>query len=350
MHSNNDASADIMHRERVQIAKNIGIDIEELRMQDHFDVARSCRNIDSLYKKKDLRLLRFYEYLEKKFNNKDVLIHFGGAGLHKKFLERIKLLKIFHFADDPDSTNQISKRVANYYDIQAISNPTCIPNYLNFGCKNVFFWPLGAQFYRDDNLNFESNILPFTKRNPELLFIGDRFGIPKYRGVEKLKKALKLLKVRKELSFLYKKKGFFQEIESKELKVNGYGNGWDNGFCSTIKAIELYKNYMFGINIHNSSGPINFRLYDLAAFGVCQFCDCKNTLDFVFKDGKEIIGYSSADELVDLYYFYFKHKSLAEKIANNARKRYLKEYTSMNLWKKLNKYVKNFTGINLIPK
>ena len=182
------------------------------------------------------------------------------------------------------------------------------------------------------------------------MFIGDSFGIPKYRGVNKLKKFLKLLKLKNKLAFIYKKKVFFNQIESKFFKINGYGKGWSNGLCSENKAVELYSNAMFGLNIHNSSGPINFRLYDCAAFGLCQFCDCKSTLDLVFNDGKEIIGYSSVEELVDLYSFYLKNKLIAEKIANNARKRYLKEYSVPELWKRLNINIKKFAGINLIAK
>ena len=275
IHTNNDLSSEIMHRERVKIAKNIGMDIEELRINDYFSVDDLIYKLDYLYSSRDPKLFKFYDFLENKFNKNDVLIHFGGAGLHKEFLKRFNLLKIFHFADDPDSTNKISKKVANYYDIQAISNPSFIHNYLNFGCKNVFFWPLGTCIYRDDNLNFENNFLPFQKRNSKLLFIGDSFGVPKYRGVHRIKKFLEVVKVNNDLSFLYKKKGFFKKMQSKKLKINGYGNGWNNGFCSTEKAIKLYGSSMFGLNIHNSTGPINFRLYDLAAFGVCQFCDCK---------------------------------------------------------------------------
>lgn len=346
LYSNNDLTTKSTHYERIKIAQEMGIDIESFCIADYVDVNRFSK-LNLMYKLKNKKLYKLYEVLEKKFKKIDVLIHFNGAGIHPDFLNKFNFLKIYHCADDPDASRDLSFPVANQYDIQAISNPTCIKDYYELGCKNVFFWPLGAQFYRENNLKFASNSIHFEKRNRDLLFIGDIFGIPKYMGVNKLKSLFEKLNFKNELDFLYEKKGFFNELKSQSVFVNGYGKGWDNGFCTDKKAYQLYSNSMFGINIHNKTGPINFRLYDLAAFGVCQFCDCKSTLDFVFKDGVEILGYSSVEELVDLYNFHLKNVSIAEKIANNARKRYLKEYTTMHLWKKLNKYIMNFTGINL---
>ena len=119
------------------------------------------------------------------------------------------------------------------------------------------------------------------------------------------------LNFKKELDFLYEKKGFFNELKSKSVFVNGYGKGWDNGYCTDKKAYQLYSNSMFGINIHNTTGPINFR------FG-CLWCmsilGLKSTLDFVFKEGREIIGYACFDEFIDLYNYYSKILILQKKL------------------------------------
>ena len=346
LHSNKGITSPA-HNDRIKIAKNMGMDIESFCIADYVDVHQFSK-LNLMYKLKNKKLLKLYELLKVKFRKIDVLIHYNGCGIHPDFLKEFNFLKIFHSSDDPDASNDLSRPLANKYDIQAIGNPTCIKDYYEFGCKNVFFWPNGAQFYKDNNSQFKTKIIPFENRNTELLFIGDSFGIPKYRGIHALKKFLKFFKVHRELSFLYKKKVLFNELKSKSIKFNGYGNGWENGFCSENEAIKLYSNSMFGFNMHNSSGPINFRLYDYAAFGVCQFCDCKSTLDYVFKDGEEIIGYSSADEFVDLYSFYLKNKSIAKKIAFNARKRYLADYNVEALWKKLNSFVNESVGIDLI--
>jgi len=67
---------------------------------------------------------------------------------------------------------------------------------------------------------------------------------------------------------------------------------------------DLYRCTQVGINVNNSLGPINGRLYDLAAFGVCPLCDNKSHLHHVFEPGKEIIGFDTTTECIDLIRYY----------------------------------------------
>ena len=347
LHSNKDELTRSTHLLRIQVAKELDINIEQICIADYIEIT-NFRKLDIMYRFGNNRLYKFYELLEDKFKSIDVLIHFNGAGLHPDFLKRYNFLKIYHCADDPDASKDLSMPVANYYDIQAIANPSCINDYKVIGCKNVFFWPLGAQFFNDMNPDLYNNLLFKDRNKKKLLFIGDSYGIPKNKFLRYIPLFFKKLNIDKEFNNFYTKKQFFIELENKLGSINGFGNGWLNGYCSKEKAIDLYKKSMFGINKHNSGGPINFRLYDLAAFGVCQFCDCKETLDLVFKDGEEIIGYSSIDQFIDLYKYYFNNINEAEKIAQNAHKRYLKDYTNKAIWEKLNNKVYEYSGIKLI--
>lgn len=111
-----------------------------------------------------------------------------------------------------------------------------------------------------------------------------------------------------------------------------YGAGWQRGFVSDRDMASLYGHARVGFNVHNSLGPINGRLYDLAAYGVCQVCDNKANLNLVFEEGREIIGFTEVDECIDLIRYYLAHPEAAEQIGRAGRARYMRDYTMSAIW------------------
>lgn len=85
--------------------------------------------------------------------------------------------------------------------------------------------------------------------------------------------------------------------------------------------------------MHNSLGPINGRLYDLAAFSVCQICDNKKNLFHVFEEGREIVGFDTEKECFEKISYYLAHKNEAIEIAKAGHERYLRDYTTENIMK-----------------
>ena len=85
--------------------------------------------LDRAWRRRDTALMEFYEVLGEKIDQCDVFIHYNGALIHPEFLSQFNQLKIYHCADDPDSSEVLSKPVAKAYDICAISNPACIEMY-----------------------------------------------------------------------------------------------------------------------------------------------------------------------------------------------------------------------------
>ena len=233
-------------------------------------------------------------------------------------LQQFDKLKIYHCADDPDASKVISKPVATHYDICAISNPSCIDMYKSWGCKNVFFWPLGAFYYLCDS-EYSIPDLSENMRDVPLVFIGSKLGVPIIRYIGKY-------------LGLYKKKRFFGKIEKTFSQLLAYGSGWSRGRLPDDEAGSLYSRSMIGLNVHNSIGPINGRLYDLAAFGVCQICDNKSNLSQVFEEGKEIVGFENTDECIDLIRFYLALPDEAQDIGAAGRKRFLRDYTLSSIW------------------
>jgi len=84
-----------------------------------------------------------------------------------------------------------------------------------------------------------------------------------------------------------------------------------------------------GINIHNSTGPINFRTFYLPANGVLQICDNKSHLGQIFELGKEVVGYDSIDEAIELTRYYLEHEEERRAIAAAGWRRTLREYNEV---------------------
>src|SRR5262249_27349402 len=152
-------------------------------------------------------LMSFYESLGPELASCDLFIHYNGANIHPGFLEQFNCIKVYHCADDPDSSKIISRPVANHYDVCAISNVACLDMYRQWGCSNVFFWPLGSSF-PDEVL--ESASVQNQERDIQLVFVGSKSGAPSFRFFGRL-------------LGLYKRRGFLTAIERKVPALVAYG-------------------------------------------------------------------------------------------------------------------------------
>jgi hypothetical protein len=96
-----------------------------------------------------------------------------------------------------------------------------------------------------------------------------------------------------------------------------------------------YRKAQIGWNIHNSSGPINFRTYELAAYGVMQICDNKSNLPYIYELGREVVGFDSIEDCVALTEYYLAHATEQREIALAAWKRWRRTYTPDQVWYRL---------------
>lgn len=301
------------HRHRAEQWTKIGYPTEVVELPNDLPKYYYPK-LKKLWKNKDEKLMRFYQHLLDKINSADVFVHFGGAMIMPEFLGTISpnVIKVYHCADDPESSNILSRPVAIFYDMCAISNIAELQLYHSWGVRNVFFWPMGSQRFQKQ---YDSKIksINYQDRSIQLGFIGGKYGTPKYGRIGK---ALGL----------YNKKAGMQKVVQSFPNIVGYGSGWDNGYIQSADIPEFYSDLKIGINMHNSTGPINFRLFDLCAFGVCQVCDNKSNLGKVFKLDEEIVGYTSFDEAIDKLSFLIDNPRYAEKIARAGKERFMKDY------------------------
>src|SRR5215831_18382602 len=169
-HSNVGAIMSDWHERMRMSAVKLGYNMSSFGMGDLYPYV-IFPQLDKLWRKRDIRLLKFYEALGNAIADCDVFIHFNGVHIHPEFLQQFNKLKIFHCADDPDASKVISRPVAREYDICAIANPACLDMYKRWGCNKTFFWPLGSYSYREGDASVTAT------RDIPLVFTGSRFGI-----------------------------------------------------------------------------------------------------------------------------------------------------------------------------
>ena len=103
--------------------------------------------------------------------------------------------------------------------------------------------------------------------------------------------------------------------------------------------IPLYQKTKIGPNFHNSTGPINYRLYTLPANGVMQLCDNKSHLGSIFELDKEVVGFNTVEEAIELTKYYLSHENERVDIAVAGWKRALKDYNEYAVFGLVEKFV-----------
>jgi spore maturation protein CgeB len=265
--------------------------------------------LDRCWKMGDPKLLSMYESLIDCLYDRDVLILYNGANLHPEFVKLLSLLKVYSAADDPESTNILTKPVAPAFNIHLINNIACLDMYRSWGLENVYFWPLGSRSTTDDvsDLNEES-ILGLDKRKIPVVFFGGLNALKK----ERLKKLMTCFPS----AFIA-------------------GPGMPRGFIPWDEVCNSYRNAQIGWNIHNSSGPINFRTFELPAYGVMQICDNKANLGKIFQLDKEVVGFDTIDECIEKTQYYLDHQEEQREIALAGWHRWKNEYNPDQIWELL---------------
>ena len=267
----------------------------------------SFPELDSRWKRNDSELSLLYSRLKNECSDRDVILLFNGCGLHPDFLKELKTFNAYQCFDDPESSDQLSRPVAPSFDACFVGNIASLNQYKGWNCKNIFFRPLGffEEFISPD---VSTGDLRINSRDLDVCLFCER--VTGFRG-ERL-----------------------DYISQRIPNLYARGKGWPGGFISTVDLLHTYSNTKIGINLHNSTGPINLRTYVLPANGLLQICDNKFFLNDIFKLDVEAVGFNQIEELPELVDFYLKNDHLRTKIAINGWKRAVAEYNEYSVWEK----------------
>jgi len=297
---------------RISRLRHAGFDVQVFCLTPNPPADRlSWPSLDQLWMLGNKSLLDMYAQLAHACQHYDVFVNWNGVNLHPDFVRQLPTFNVYGCFDDPESSEDLSKPVAAAYDLCMVGNIAELDSYRSWGVKNVRFWPLG--FFHDD---YDPAL---TKDH---ILHGDR-------SVD--------------ISMLCERESPWRQDRLDKIAVafpqgKYYGADWPAGILPENEKIPLLQQSKVCINLHNSTGPINARTYYLPANGILQICDNKSHLGKIFELGKEVIGYDSIDEAIDLCRYYLAHDEERRQIAAAGWERAIRDYNECAVFSLVEKY------------
>jgi spore maturation protein CgeB len=272
------------------------------------------QELNARWQRGDHALLSLYTRLQEALAGKDVLINAAGINLHPEFVTALPVFSVFQCFDDPESSDNLSKPVAAAYDLCLVGNIAEVETYRTWGVKRAEWISHSVQpGYYDPDLTFD-DILN-GKRDIDLFMMSDR--LSPYR------------------------KARLDRLAETFPQAYFFGRGWPRGYLPNNQQVAYMRRSKIGPNLHNSTGPINFRTYYLPANGVMQICDNKSHLGQIFELGKEVVGFESVEECIDLCRYYLAHDVERRQIAAQGWKRAMQDYNELAVFEKTIQLIKS---------
>ncbi|WP_446811086.1 glycosyltransferase family protein [Methylomonas sp. 2BW1-5-20] len=283
----------------------------------------SFSELDARWRRGDRELLNMYERLERALEGKNVLINSSGINLHPEFVAKLPVFTVFQCFDDPESSAELSKPTASSYDLCLVGNIAEVDTYRSWGVKHAEWVPMGLQpTIYDASISYDDVLN--GNRELDLFMMIDRTAPARKPRLDKLALAFP--------------------------NANFYGKGWPRGYLPNNKELEYLRNAKIGPNLHNSSGPINYRTFYLPANGVLQVCDNKNYLGKIYELNKEVIGFDSIRECIDLCRYYLAHDEERRIIAANGWQRATSDYNEFAVFERNIQIIKNLISPKICNK
>jgi spore maturation protein CgeB len=263
--------------------------------------------LDQHWREQSGELIQAYERLEDRLRGKDVLIASGGTMLHPEFIRHLSTFNVLICADDPESSETLSRPIAPSFHFSFPINIACVDDYRRWGCKHVdwLFHPIRTEL-SDPNLT-EQSILEGHRELDISLLCEKVFNLSdRAQRIERL----------------------VTEFPNTYVR----GPGWPQG---PVSAPEVYRKTKIGWNLHNSTGPCNSRSTMLPAFGVMQICDNASHFGKMFALDQEGVGFESLEECIEKTRYYLSHDQERRQIAAAGWRRAMRDYTLEKWWEKV---------------
>ena len=241
---------------------------------------------------------------------------------HPEFLRKLDVYKVMRIADGPMSSYDRDFAYLHAYDHVLYHTPSYsadigLAEKLRYlGAKRVDFWPLALFDEMFDPAKSEDQLFA-QERDIDVIFVGALFR----------NKMPVLAKVKKALGSRVMLRG------RGSIKSNAYFN-LKHGFPGWVRPIPfeqyvpLYQRAKIGINVHNRGKYTvgGYRMFDLPGNGVMQICDGEEFLSAFYREGEEVVGYRSADDLIDKVRYYLDNDAERERIARGGYRRVMADH------------------------
>ncbi len=284
---------------------------------EYLDPNRSLRAqlLDNLYYQRDADLLRLYSVFEETLQARsiDAVIVDNCFPYHPDYLRKLSVYRVLRTSDGPMTAYDRDFAYVHAYDHVLFHSPAYsadmgMADKLRYcGATTVDFWPMALFDAAFDPTQTDETILA-GPRDIDILFVG-ALHVNKMPLLARVKRAFR---------------GRCRLHGLSNLKRNLYFNakygfpGWVRpiGFADYV---PLYQRAKIGFNVHNRGTYTigSYRLFDLPGNGVMQISDGGAYLGEFFDVGEEVVGYDSADELIDKLKYYLAHDAERRRIALN---------------------------------
>lgn len=235
-----------------------------------------------------------------------------------------KYITVNWFGDDTWRFDNFTYKYANSFTYCITTDKFSIPKYIELGQNNIIY----SQWAAIDNHKIEELI----DYKYDVTFIG---GFHPYR------------------------KWFIDTLKKRGIKIEAFGNGWENGSLSAEDMNKLFISSKINLNIGNSNSfdirylfsywkaiPLLFkskknasqikaRNFEIPYFNGFQLTDYVPTIENYFDLGKELICYTSVDEAELLIKYYLENDLERESIKNQGHKKAIFEHGYLNRFKKI---------------
>jgi spore maturation protein CgeB len=267
----------------------------------------SWEDLDRRWRLKDRKLLAMYQRLQQAAEHCDVLLLYNGANIHPEYLHYLPTFNVYCCFDDPESSEEMSQPVAAAFDAVFYGNIAARFQYEQWGCKKLAWLPIFTA----------PSDVPIIEDGPRMLAAQRDFDISLVCEKNSMRRQR------------------LEMLSAAFPQAKCYGSGWANGRISDTELKQLYSSTRIGWNIHNSSGPINRRMFSLAGFGVLQICDNKTGLGHIFELGTEVVGFDTIPEAIELTRYYLAHEGERGAIAAAGWQRFWKNYHAGAIWQRI---------------
>ncbi len=212
-------------------------------------------------------------------------------------------LETFHF------------QVAYASDLQGLISPTMFPEYIDNGCSNVCYWPIGVE---DEFIQVHRD--PQSLTGPDVLFLGTLYGIGKFPEAETRRDSVVAL----------------HRHPSIDFQVFGYG--WNKVGIRARQTLErfdtnpqMYARAKMALSVSQCRdhwGYSSDRLYNISATGCPPLCqNFAGMEEHGYVDGETCIGWDSIPEMLDKVQYYLHHPAEREAIGAACREMALGRHT-----------------------
>ena len=290
--------------------------IDPLRITDSI-------KLDRLHRAQDGDLLNLYGAVRNAIQTHAInaLIVANCPPYHPDFLRTLDVYKVLFSADDPEATYMINIPYLHAYQHvffvdPAYSRDLDMADKMRYaGMVNADWLPISVFDFECDASSDEASVSGRT-RDIDIIYVGSFWR----------QKVETLVRVNEAFGRRFRIYGFFRLKHNLYLNVAHQLGRWVRPL-SFEQRVALYQRAKIGFNIHwNEFGLGNQRLYQLPANGVMQISDCVSHLDRIFKVDDEVVGYRSAEELIEKLHYYLEHDAERQAIARAGYRRTMADY------------------------